>query len=65
MKKNRFSTKEAGIYLKCHPNHLSNMRSMGRGPRYVKKGHHVFYLKEDLDEYLLRQIKIITPEFPR
>jgi len=61
MRKNRFSTKEAGIYLKMHPNTLSNMRSMSKGPRYVKNGHEVYYIKEDLDKYKNEQIKIITP----
>lgn len=61
MKKNRYSTREAGIYLKCHPNHLSNLRSLGKGPRYVKQGHQVFYLKADLDNYIKDQTTFVSP----
>jgi len=35
---------------------LRNMRSKGRGPKYVKLGNYVRYRKKDLDKWIDEQI---------
>ena len=46
-----FTTQEAAAYLKMHKNTLSNMRSISKGPDYTKNGGHIFYSKENLDQW--------------
>jgi hypothetical protein len=41
----------AAAYLGLSHRTLSNMRSRGEGPRFIKRGR-VFYFKQDLDEWL-------------
>ena len=43
---------EAAAHVHLNPRTLSNWRSAGRGPRYLKAGGRVRYLREDLDRWL-------------
>ena len=43
---------QAGVYLHLHRRTLANMRSQGRGPRYVRSGARALYRLSDLDAFL-------------
>lgn len=42
---------EAAAYLRLKPQTLSNMRSLGGGPAYIKAGRAVRYERADLDNW--------------
>lgn len=44
---------EAAAYLKMTPESLSNLHSQGKGPTYHKKMGRVYYLEQDLIEWIL------------
>ncbi len=46
------TTTQAAEFLKQKPATLENWRSQGRGPKYYKPSGTVFYLKEDLIEWV-------------
>ena len=48
----RLAAKEAAKYLGLSEKTLAQMRSQGRGPRYVKRAGRVFYRIEDLREWI-------------
>ena len=43
---------EAAKRLRARVGTMQWWRTMGRGPRYVKIGRHVFYRAGDLDEFI-------------
>jgi len=47
----RLTTDGAAHYVGLSRKTMAQMRSEGRGPRYIKLGR-VFYFREDLDEWL-------------
>lgn len=47
----RLDTAGAAAYLNCSESLLTKLRVQGKGPRYLKRGGRVFYLKGDLDAY--------------
>ncbi|MBF0383613.1 MAG: DNA-binding protein [Magnetococcales bacterium] len=53
----RMDTKNAAIYRGCSTKTLAMERSLGTGPKFIKKGR-IFYYKEDLDNWLLEGGKI-------
>jgi len=44
---------EAAAYLKLTPESLSNLHSQGKGPTYYRKVGRVYYLEQDLIEWIL------------
>lgn len=42
------TTVQAAEFLQVHPQTLSNLRYMKRGPKFTKLGRDVFYTKSDL-----------------
>lgn len=46
---------QASQYLQVKPRTLVQWRYLGRGPRYVKTGRDVCYLKADLDAWIEQQ----------
>ena len=52
----RLDTENAAKYLGLSTKTLAMMRSKGTGPKYIKRGK-VFYFKEDLSNWLLRDGK--------
>ena len=42
------------------PRTLDTWRSLGKGPRYIKIGHHPLYLLEDIEEYETEQRRSST-----
>lgn len=42
---------EAGYLLGLSPKTLQNWRALGRGPRYIRHGSQIVYLKRDIDDY--------------
>jgi len=44
---------EAAAYLKMKPESLSNLHSMGKGPTYYRKMGRVYYLEQDLIDWIL------------
>lgn len=54
--KDRMNVEKAADYLGCSESHLNNMRSQGRGPRYLRLGKRVFYRASDLDAYVERAV---------
>ena len=53
----RMNAINAARYLGLAEKTLAMMRSAGTGPEYIKRGR-VFYFKEDLDRWLMRDGKI-------
>ena len=53
---NRLDAPNAAKYLGLSPKTLAMMRCEGTGPKFIKRGR-IFYFKEDLDEWLLREGK--------
>lgn len=47
----RLDAKSASAYVGLSQKTLAQMRSQGRGPRFVKRGK-VFYFKDDLDAWI-------------
>ena len=47
----RMDSDNAAKYLKLSTNTLAKMRSLGTGPRYIKKGG-IWYYRSDLDDWL-------------
>ena len=41
--------------LRCHPQTLSNWRSAGEGPPFVRVGRRIFYRRGDLHSWLRMQ----------
>ena len=52
----RLDTENAAIYLGLSKKTLAMMRCNGTGPKYIKSGK-VFYYKEDLNSWLLKDGK--------
>ena len=44
--------REAAAYLRVAPSTLQSKRSKGEGPRFVKAGGRVLYLKADLESWI-------------
>jgi len=53
---------EAAAYTRTKPGTLSNWRSLGKGPPYVKAGGRIIYRKADLDRWLEAHAR--DPEAP-
>jgi len=51
-------TRQAAEYLGVTVSTLTNRRSQGKGPRYLKDDGKVRYTKEDLDRWKKKQAKI-------
>lgn len=47
----RLDVGNASAYLGLTPKTLAMMRSLGTGPKFIKRGH-IFYFRNDLDEWL-------------
>lgn len=52
----RLDTQNAADYLGLSVKTLAMMRCNGTGPEFIKRGR-VFYFKEDLDEWILKEGK--------
>lgn len=50
------SAEDAAKIIKQQVTTLSTWRSMGKGPRYIKAGRAVFYLRSDLRAWLATQM---------
>lgn len=48
-----FSPSNAAAYVGFSQSSLATRRYRGMGPRFIKKGGRILYLKSDLDEWLL------------
>jgi hypothetical protein len=48
----RLSAVNAALYLGYAPKTLAQMRSQGRGPRYIKRAGRIWYYKAALDDWL-------------
>jgi predicted DNA-binding transcriptional regulator AlpA len=47
------TVKEAASYIRVSAGHLNNLRTAGKGPRFVKLGpHKVLYDTRDLDRWI-------------
>lgn len=55
-------TPEAASYLRLSPRTLENWRVRGRGPRYVKLGDQVRYVRGDLDAWVDENTRISTSD---
>jgi hypothetical protein len=55
----RLDTKNAALYLGLKEKTLAMMRSVGNGPKFIKRGR-IFYFKEDLDTWLNASGKYIS-----
>jgi len=55
----RMDVKNAASYLGLKEKTLAMMRSKGTGPKFIKRGH-IFYFKEDLDNWLNSQGRLIS-----
>ena len=57
MREDLFPPEAAGEYIGLKRSTLAKLRSVGGGPRFLRvgggRGGRVFYLKEDLDTYLV------------
>lgn len=49
----RLDTKNAALYCGLTKGTLANMRSLGSGPKFYKRGKPIWYFKHDLDAWLL------------
>jgi hypothetical protein len=52
----RLDTQNAADYLGLSVKTLAMMRCNGTGPKFIKRGR-IFYFKEDLDEWILKEGK--------
>jgi len=52
----RMDVPNAADYLGLKQKTLAMMRCQGTGPQFIKRGR-VFYFKEDLDEWIMREGK--------
>jgi hypothetical protein len=60
----RLNPREAAEYLGGFTvNTLSVWRTKGTGPEYIRAGRNIFYLKEDLDSWLLSNKHRNTSEY--
>jgi len=50
--RDRMPVGQAAEYLGIAAGTLNRFRHEGRGPRFLRLGNRVFYLKDDLDAYL-------------
>jgi hypothetical protein len=48
----RFGEDEAARYLGKSPGTLRNWRMTGKGPRFHRSGRGIFYMADDLDDYI-------------
>ena len=55
----RLDTKNASLYLGLKEKTLAMMRTVGKGPKYIKRGR-IFYFKEDLDSWLNEPGKCVS-----
>ena len=55
------TTREASAFLRVSKPTLERWRMEGRGPRYVKIGHRVFYPRAELDGFLREQLVETRP----
>ncbi|MEQ9446048.1 MAG: hypothetical protein RJS98_10815 [Rhodospirillaceae bacterium] len=53
----RLDSVNAGLYLGLSPKTLAMMRSMGTGPKFVKRGR-IFYFLEDLRAWMEDQPRV-------
>jgi predicted DNA-binding transcriptional regulator AlpA len=54
--------KEAAAYIKSSTSTLAKKRLFGGGPRYLKIGQSVRYLKADLDAWMLADARVSTSD---
>ena len=52
----RMNVPNASEYLGLSQKTLAMMRCQGKGPQFIKRGR-IFYFKEDLDDWILRDGK--------
>lgn len=57
-----YTTAEAATFLRTTTRVLNRWRGGGKGPRYVKAGKRVTYRREDLDAWILSQVRSHTRE---
>ena len=55
------TTKEAAAFIGRSEQTLRNQRSAGGGPNYIRDGRSVFYLRSDLDRWLMEQFRYVAP----
>jgi len=55
----RLDSKNAALYLGLKEKTLAMMRSVGKGPKFIKRGR-IFYFKEDLDCWINASGKSIS-----
>ena len=60
----RLDTANAAIYLGLKPKTLAMKRMIGTGPKFIKRGR-VFYFRDDLDEWLNANGRVITTQQAR
>jgi predicted DNA-binding transcriptional regulator AlpA len=54
--------KEAAAYIRSSASTLAKKRLFGGGPRYLKIGQSVRYLKADLDAWMLTDARVSTSD---
>jgi predicted DNA-binding transcriptional regulator AlpA len=62
-----YDIEEAAVYVRLSPYTLNNFRSRPGmvGPRFVKLGERVYYLKEDLDAWIESRAYKTTAEYQK
>jgi hypothetical protein len=55
----RLDSKNAAMYLGLKEKTLAMMRSVGKGPKFIKRGR-IFYFKEDLDNWINAPGKFVS-----
>lgn len=48
----RMKPADAALYIGFDEGTLANWRTKGKGPRFIKKANRIFYLKNELDQWL-------------
>ena len=56
-----FTAKKAEERLAVNEKSLANLRSLGKGPAYVKRNRKVFYIRESFVDWLLRPAHFVEP----
>jgi hypothetical protein len=61
----RLTVKEAAAYIPLAAGHLNNLRTAGKGPRFIKLGRKVLYDTRDLDAWIDSNKRSSTSDQPQ
>ena len=54
------TTGQAASFLKVAPGTLQNWRTQGKGPKFVKRGNHVYYPMSELIAYVEQHVNLYS-----